>query len=86
MLSLLSLLSVPQLLVRDLETAVVRALRKRAAATGVSVEEAHRQVLREALLGNVPSPQKDFLAYLQSMPESDIEFTREPATDRPVDL
>ena len=32
----------PQLLVRDIESAVVNKLRRRAAAQGVSVEEAHQ--------------------------------------------
>jgi antitoxin FitA len=40
-----------QLLVRDLEPEVVRALKRRAAEEGTSVEEAHRRLLREALLG-----------------------------------
>jgi antitoxin FitA len=40
-----------QLLVRDLEPEVVRALKRRAVEEGTSVEEAHRRLLREALLG-----------------------------------
>ena len=72
----------PQLLVRDIETAVVKKLRRRAAAQGISVEEAHRQLLRGALLGNQAGPQDDFLAYLRSIPTGGtIEFPR--ATDRP---
>jgi plasmid stability protein len=39
----------PQLLVRNVEESVVRKLRRRAAAHGVSVEEEHRRVLKEAL-------------------------------------
>jgi antitoxin FitA len=39
-----------QLLVRDLEPEVVQALKRRAAEEGTSVEEAHRRLLREALL------------------------------------
>lgn len=35
-----------QLLVRDLEDAVVQALRQKAAEEGTSVEEAHRRILR----------------------------------------
>jgi plasmid stability protein len=38
-----------QLLVRDLEQSLVRKLRLRAAAHGVSAEEEHRRILREAL-------------------------------------
>lgn len=65
-----------QLIVRKLEGAVVRRLRLRAAAEGVSVEEAHRRVLREALLGE-PSPAgKNFIEYLQGMPEVDLPLVR----------
>lgn len=68
----------PQLLVRDIESAVVKKLRGRAAAQGVSVEEAHRRLLRAALIGDQPGPQRDFIAYLRSIPQDDsIEFTRE---------
>ena len=72
----------PQLLVRDIESAVVNKLRRRAASEGISVEEAHRRLLRTALTGGTPGPQKDFLAYLQSIPNGgSIEFPR--AKDRP---
>ncbi len=71
-----------QLLVRDIETAVVRRLRSSAAEQGVSVEEAHRRLLRTALVGDTPGPQRDFLAYLRSIPHGgDIEFSR--AVDLP---
>jgi plasmid stability protein len=64
----------PQLIVRQIEATVVRKLRSRAAAQGVSVEEAHRQVLRQALLG--PQAAHDnFIEYLQSMPAG-VEFER----------
>jgi plasmid stability protein len=65
----------PQLIVRKLENAVVRRLRSRAAAEGVSVEEAHRRVLRQALLGE-PSARKNFIEYLQAMPDVDLPLTR----------
>jgi plasmid stability protein len=42
----------PQLLVRQIEPIIIRRLRRRAAAEGISVEEAHRRVLRQALLGS----------------------------------
>jgi plasmid stability protein len=48
----------PQLLVRDIESAVVKELRRRATAEGVSVEEAHRRVLRSALVGTAARPEK----------------------------
>jgi plasmid stability protein len=72
----------PQLLVRGIEPGVARQLRRRAAAQGVSVEEAHRRLLRAALAGDMPGPQRDFIAFLRSIPRDDlIEFPR-PA-DRP---
>jgi plasmid stability protein len=76
-----------QLLVRDLEPAIVRKLRNHAAALGISVEEAHRRLLRTALLGDTPGPKKNFIAYLQSVPPGDdIEFPRSPDLPRPVEL
>jgi plasmid stability protein len=40
---------VAQLLVRDLDASLVRKLKLRAAAHGVSAEEEHRRILKEAL-------------------------------------
>ena len=40
-----------QLLVIDLEESLVSKLKRRAAEHGVSAEEEHRRILREALLG-----------------------------------
>lgn len=77
----------PQLLVRDLEPAIVRKLRSKAASLGISVEEAHRRLLREALFGDTPGPKDNFIAYLRSVPPGDdIEFTRAPDVPRPADL
>lgn len=71
-----------QLLVRRLETSVVRKLRRRATADGVSLEEAHRRVLRAALLGPHPDAQGNLLEYLQSIPRGGgVKFLR--ATDKP---
>jgi len=81
-LAVIALWVVPQLLVRDIESAVVKKLRRRAATAGISVEEAHRQLLRGALTGNQPGPQDDFLACLRKIPGGDaITFTR--SKDRP---
>jgi plasmid stability protein len=67
----------PQLLVRDIEVSVVKKLRRRAAAQGISMEEAHRQLLRSALVGDQAGPQEDFLAYLRSIPAGGaIDFPR----------
>jgi antitoxin FitA len=77
----------PQLIVRQLEEKVVRELKARAGLHGVSVEEEHRRILREALLGrraDVPS----FKEYLQRMPDSgpDTVFDRVRDPGRNVDL
>ena len=62
--------SVPQLIVRNLEETVVRRLKKRAGEHGVSMEEEHRRILRVALGagGKKPASFKDFL---MSMPDVD---------------
>jgi plasmid stability protein len=76
-----------QLLVRDLEPAVVRKLRSQAAALGISVEEAHRRLLRTALFGDTPGPKDNFIAYLQGIPsEDEIEFPRSQDLPRSVEL
>ena len=66
----------PQLIVRKLESAVIRRLRRRASADGISVEEAHRRVLREALLGSAPPAGRNFIEYLQAMPDGDLPLPR----------
>jgi plasmid stability protein len=77
----------PQLLVRDIEPAIVRKLRSQAAAMGISVEEAHRRLLRSALMGDMPGPKESIIAYLRSAPSGDgIEFPRGKDVSRPVDL
>lgn len=77
----------PQLLVRDIETAVVKKLRSRAAAQGVSVEEAHRRLLRSALIGDNLGPKSNFIEYLQSIPRcEDVKFPRTGDFPRRVEL
>jgi plasmid stability protein len=77
----------PQLLVRKIEPAVVKELRVRAANQGISVEEAHRRLLREVLLGEKPEAGSDFLAYLCSVPkDSEITFERDRSLPREVIL
>jgi len=77
----------PQLLVRDIEPAIVRKLRSQAAAMGISVEEAHRRLLRSALFGETPGPKDNFIAYLRSATSGDdIDFPRPRDLPRPADL
>lgn len=72
----------PHLFVRNIEAAVVQKLRSRAAAEGISVEEAHRRLLRSALFGGGSGPQKNVIDYLRNLPADDaIEFPR--STDLP---
>jgi plasmid stability protein len=76
-----------QLLVRNLEPAIVRKLRSQAASLGISVEEAHRRLLRAALFGDTPGPKDNFIAFLQSVPSGDdIEFPRSRDLPRSVEL
>lgn len=76
-----------QLLVRDIESILVKKLRSRAAAQGVSVEEAHRRLLRSVLTGDQPGPQRDFLEYLRCIPQGKtIEFHRSTELPRTIEL
>jgi len=77
-----------QLLVRKLEDKVVRKLKERAAEYGVSMEEAHRRILREILLEK-KKPKMSFLDYLSTMPkvgrDSDFHIPRKGKM-REIDL
>jgi len=78
---------VPQLLVRDIEASVVKKLRRRAAAQGISMEEAHRQLLRSALAGDQAGPEENFVAYLRSIPQGGGSgFPRAKDLPRQTDL
>ncbi len=80
----------PQLVVRNIEETVVRKLRTRAAREGVSMEEEHRRILREALLGRKKRG-ATFADYLVSIPQasetepSDL-FERQRDLPREIDL
>jgi plasmid stability protein len=76
-----------QLLVRKIEPAIVHELRRRAADQGVSVEEAHRRLLRSALLGDIPEAGKNLVDYLRTIPQGDgVEFERDRSLPRELDL
>jgi hypothetical protein len=72
----------PQLLVRNLEEELVRDLKKRAGEHGVSVEEEHRRILREALRPNPAGGRKSFWQVIGEMPDmgDDDLFERERDT------
>lgn len=75
-----------QLLVRDIESEVVRELKLRAATHGRSAEEEHRQILREALRPKEPgSSLKELLLAMPDVGE-DRDFERPEDRGRPVEL
>jgi plasmid stability protein len=69
----------PHLIVRQIEKNVVKKLKERAGRHGVSVEEEHRRILRDALLGTATRKQsfKDFLLSMPAVGE-DEDFERGP--------
>lgn len=71
-----------QLIVRNLDQAVVDRLRRRAASAGHSAEEEHRRILRRALLGD------GFVDFLLDMPDvgQDDDFARDADLPREVEL
>jgi len=73
----------PQLLVRQVEEKLVRKLKQRAGQHGVSMEEEHRRILREALLGG-SSKKPSFKEFLLSMPNigDDEDFERGPQIEQ----
>jgi plasmid stability protein len=62
---MLSLIAMPQLIVRNIEKAVVDALRSRAATHGVSAEAEHRAILKEPLL----RPPRGLKQHLLALPD-----------------
>ena len=75
-----------QLIVRNLEDEVVRALKISAAQHGRSAEEEHRELLRSVLLRTLKA-QPDFKSLLASIPTGDDEiFERSRDTGRDVAL
>jgi plasmid stability protein len=77
----------PQLIVRQIEEKVVKKLKQRAGARGVSMEEELRCILREALLGKRGKP-TTFKEALLAMPNvgRDEDFARGEQLGRPVEL
>jgi len=77
----------PQLIVRQIEEKVVRKLKQQAGQHGVSMEEEHRRILREALLGP-PNRKPSFKEYLLQMPDvgPDELFERDRDFGREVEL
>jgi plasmid stability protein len=76
-----------QLIVRKLEDKVVRKLKGRAAKYGVSMEEAHRRILRETLLKQ-GKPKVSFKEFLLMVPDfgDDLDSYRSKTKWLKVDL
>ena len=74
-----------QLLVRDIESDVVRELKIRAARHGHSAEEEHRRILREALRAKEGPSLKGLLLGIPDVGE-DRDFERPPDRGRRVEL
>lgn len=74
-----------QLIVRNLEDDVVRALKERAGRHGRSAEAEHREILRQVLLSR---PAEDPKEVLLAMPDvgDDEDFARIPDLPRRIDL
>ena len=75
-----------QLLVRNVEDKLVKKLKERAGKHGISMEEEHRRILREALVGRKRKP--SFKEFLLTMPSvgGDDDFERGPQIERAVQL
>jgi plasmid stability protein len=57
----------PQILIRRLDQHVVRKLRAKAAADGVSAEEEARRILRQSLVGEAPA--MSLIDFIRTMPD-----------------
>ncbi len=77
----------PQLIVRQIEEKVVKKLKQQAGEHGVSMEEEHRRILRESLLGT-PGRRTSFKEALLAMPNvgNDEDFERGPQLERAIKL
>jgi plasmid stability protein len=75
-----------QLIVRNVEDEVVRALKQRAASRGVSAEAEHRAILKSTLLGQASS--RSFKQALLAMPDAgtDSDFVVARGLGRHVEL
>jgi plasmid stability protein len=74
------------LIVRNLEEALVRELKERAARHGRSAEAEHREILRQAL--GPARPRRSLKDHLAAMPDvgDDADFDRAPDDGREVEL
>lgn len=73
-----------QLIVRNIEDAIVLALKRRAAEQGRSAEAEHREILREAL--NDERRRPSFKDFLLSMPDVGWDDELEPPRELPREV
>lgn len=73
-----------QLIVRNLDSDLVRALKRRAARHGRSAEAEHREILREALAGDIERP--SFKDFLRTMPDVGIDADYAPHRGLPREV
>lgn len=73
------------LVVRNIDDSIVKALKERAGKHGISAEAEHRKILREALF---KLPQKSFSEVLADMPDvgNDSDFSRLQDHDEDKDV
>ena len=57
----------PQILIRRLDAHVIRKLRAKAVANGVSAEEEARRILRRSLVGEIPA--LSLIDFIRTMPD-----------------
>ena len=72
----------PQLLVRDIPASLVQKLKHRAVEHGVSAEEEHRRILREALSAKPKRERSlmDFLTSTEVLPDVELDIERSKDT------
>lgn len=78
-----------ELLLRDVEPAIVARLKQRAEQHRRSVEDEHKAILRDLLLADdQDAPKLTFEAYLRTMPDvgTDADFSRIEGSIRDVSL
>jgi hypothetical protein len=81
LIALLSSFAMPQILIRKLDESIVRKLRTKAAADGVSAEEEARRILRRSLLGDAPAV--SLIDFLRTMPDADDDRIFERSRSKP---
>jgi plasmid stability protein len=79
-----------QLVLSNIEDEIVGQLRKRADEQGVSIEEVHRQILRDTLLPTKET-KRNFIDHLLAIPavgpdETDDLFARDRRPGREIEL